>query len=89
MNLQLVNSDSVCFETIPTMCETLNAVCVDEVEANGHNPECSAMLLATMNTSGNLMEVIQNLHEQMLDRVGGQFNLTLLGEDIDEGDTLE
>ena len=83
MNPQVVSSDASCFEMILTMCETLNTVCADELEAQGHTPECSAMLVATLTTAGNLMEVVQELNEQMMERFGEHVNLTLLGDPED------
>ena len=89
MNPQVVSSDADCFECVLSMLETLNQVCADELEANGHNAECAGMLITVMNTAGELMEHNQGLHEQMMTRFGGQVNLTIVGDDIEEGDTLE
>jgi len=80
----VVLQDANCFELIIQMCDTLNHVCVDELEAQGHNPECCAMLLTVMSTSGELIKEVHSLNEQMMERFGGQVNLTILGDPEEE-----
>ena len=84
MEPTVVLDDTGCFEMMMTMLETLNTVCTDELEAQGHTPECATMLLATMNTSAELMQVNYDLHEQMLDRMVGQVHLELVADDLGE-----
>ena len=86
MNPQVVTSDAECFEMILTMLGTLNQVCCDELEAQGHNPECAGMLISVLNTAEELMVVNQDLNEQMMLRFGGQVQLTLVGESEEEED---
>ena len=83
MDPQLVGRDADCYEMILTMLGTLNKVCVDELEAQGHTPECCASLLAVMNASGHMVDVVRESSEQMMARFGGNVNLTLIGDDLD------
>jgi len=84
MNPQVVTADAECFEMILTMLDTLNTVCCDELEAHGHTAEGAGMLITVLNATGELMQHTHELHEQMMNRFGGQVRLTIVGEDEGE-----
>lgn len=88
MNISVMSEDCKSFEVIVSMLETLNTVCVDELESQGHTPFCAAMLITVMNNTAELMEISQDLERQMLDGVpfsGDDNGSLLMGQaDADE-----
>ena len=75
----IATEDVNCFETMLTMLQTLNAVACDELGCQGHTLECSQMLCAVVQTSGQLYIHAKKCLDAMTTRVLGSIK-----EDCDD-----
>ena len=78
--MELVAEDIKSFEVLEQMLQTLNQVCCDELQAQGHSLECATALLEVANVSGKLYYFVNDCEDALTERVIAGSNLHIVLE---------